>query len=372
MMKVLVLGGCADMAIPLLRLLAEDAGVQEVVLADINEPKARRLATENGPKFRGAACDANAPESVVRLMRGMDVSICYVGPFYVFESRMARCAIEAGVPYVSIADDYDAYLEVIKLEDAARDAGVKILTGFGNSPGITQILARKGYNEVPEPMRISVNWCAGSSESVGVSNLVHFFHIFNGTTLQRFNGKEVPVKTGTAKKWVTFPEPIGRTPVYYTGHAESVSLPRNLPGLTEVTVHGGVKPNYIVGLVKFMKALGWFSTHKRRVKFARFFHRIEHWFSSPGVDKSVGRVEVYGSQGGKAVHKDFTYVGHIADITTIPAWIAAKWLVEGKFDNMPGGVYAPERLLENPDPFMAALRGMGVEIVEHEIEPEQA
>ena len=371
-MKVLVLGGCADMAVPLLRLLAEDGSVESVVLADINEPKARQTAADLGPKFSGTACDANDSEAVVRLMRGQDVSICYVGPFYVFESRMARCAIEAGVPYVSIADDYDAYLEVIKLEDAARDAGVKILTGFGNSPGITQVLARKGFNEVPETRRISVNWCAGSSESVGVSNLVHFFHIFHGTTLQRFNGKELAVKTGDGKKWVEFPPPIGRTPVYYTGHAESVSLPRNLPGLTEVTLHGGVKPNYIVGLVKFMSALGLLSTHQRRVRLARFFHRIEHWFSSPGIDKSVGRVEIWGSQEGRTVGKCFTYVGHIADITSIPAWVAAKWLVQGRFKDKPGGVYAPERLLEDPDPFIAALRELGVDIAEHELESEEA
>jgi len=359
-----VLGGCADMAVPLLRLLAEDAEVEAVVLADLNADKAARTAAGLGAKFQGQGCDANDGESVVRLMRGNDVSICYVGPFYVFESKMARCAIEAGVPYVSIADDYDAYLEVVKLDDAARQAGVKILTGFGNSPGITQVLARKGFNEVPEARRISVNWCAGSSESVGVSNLIHLFHIFNGTTLQRFDGKEVAVRTGTGKKWVEFPEPIGRTPVYYTGHAESVSLPRNLPGLEEVTLHGGTKPNYIIGLVKLLSALGLLSTHARRVRLARFFHHIEHWFATPGLDKSVGRVEVYGSRSGRPVRKEFTYSGHIAEITTIPAWIAAKWLVQGRFADKPGGVYAAERLLENPDSFIAALRGMGVEISE--------
>ena len=366
-MKVLVLGGCADMAVPLLSLLAEDSAVQEVVLADINETKVRQLAADHGPKFRGAVCDASDSEAVIRLMRGQDVSLSYIGPFYVFESRMACCAIEAVVPYVSIADDYDAYLEVIKLEDAARAAGVKILTGFGNSPGITQVLARKGFNEVPEPRRISVNWCAGSSESVGVSNLVHFFHIFNGTTLQRFDGREVAVKTGGGKKLVEFPAPIGRTPVYYTGHAESVSLPRNLPGLTEVTVHGGTKPNYIVGLVKALSALGLLATHPRRFRLARFFHCIEHWFASPGLDKSVGRVEVHGSLSGRPVQKHFTYSGHIADITSIPAWVAAKWLVQGRFDDRPGGVYAAERLLEDPDPFIAALREQGVEVSESDL-----
>ena len=368
-MKLLVLGGCADMAIPLIKLLRDDDEVRSVTLADINEAKARAIAAAHGPKFAAVRCDANDPANVVSVMKGHDAVLCYVGPFYVFEKKLAQCAIDAGTNYVSIADDYDAYLGVITLDDTARKANVKILTGFGNSPGLTQILARKGYNDLKNAYRISVNWCAGSSESVGVSNLMHLFHIFNGTTLQWFDGKEVAVKTGQGKKWVEFPPPIGKAPVYYTGHAESVSLPRNLPGLKEVTLHGGVKPNYVVGIVKFMSALGLLANHARRARLARLFHPIESWFSSPGLDKSVGRVEVYGDRDGKAVYKYFTYVGHIADITSLPAYVAAKWLCQGRFNDKPGGVYAPERALDDPQPFLDALKNLGVEIVEYDTRP---
>ena len=92
-MKVLVLGGCADMAVPLLRLVETDADVREVLVADIDEAKAHRLAGEHGGAFRAAACDARQPESIVELMRGHDVTLSYVGPFYVFEKTMAACAI---------------------------------------------------------------------------------------------------------------------------------------------------------------------------------------------------------------------------------------------------------------------------------------
>lgn len=360
-MKMLVLGGCADMAVPLLWQLAKDDEVTSVTLADLNGAKATRLAQEWGAKFRGVACDANDAPAVTGLIPGHDVVLCYVGPFYVFEKKLAKCAIDAGVHYVSIADDYDAYLDVLTLDDEARRAGVKVLTGFGNSPGLTQILARKGYNETPNPYRISVNWCAGSDESVGPSNLTHLFHIFNGTTLQWFDGKEVRVKTGAGRKRVSFPQPIGENPVYYTGHAESVSLPRNLPGLREVTLHGGAKPAYIISLVKLLSALGLLRTHARRAALARFFHHIEGWFSSEGLDKSVGRVEVYGEENGKPCCTCFVYVGHIAEITSFPAYVAAKWLCSGKFDDKPGGVYAAERILERPDPFLEELRALGVD-----------
>lgn len=371
-MELVILGGCADMAVPLLGRLAKDDEIKKVILADLNEEKAKRIAAERGPKFEGVACNANDKEGTIRLLKGKDAALCYIGPFYLFERKLAQCAIEAGTHYVSIADDYDAYLDVIQLEEEAKAAGVKVLTGFGNSPGLTQVLARKGYNDVPNPERISVNWCAGSSEDVGASNLMHLFHIFNGTTLQWIDGKEIRVKTGAGKKKVSFPDPIGDNYVYYTGHAESVSLPRNLPGLREATLHGGVKPNYIVGLLKVLSSLGLFATHARRARLAKMFHPIESWFSSPGVDKSVGRVEVYGKKDGQPVQKYFTYVGHIAEITSLPAYLAAKWLYQGRFDGKPGGVYAAERILDEPSEFLAGLEGLGVTITESELLPVKA
>ena len=367
-MNVLVLGGCADMAVPLLRLLKKDPEVRSACIADMNEAKAKRIADSMGPRFSAQSVDANDREQVLALMEGRNMVFCFVGPFYRFEKRLARCAIEAKVNYVSICDDYDAYLDVITLGDEAREAGVKIMTGFGNSPGITQILARKGYNSVANPYRINVSWCAGSDEKAGVSNLTHLFHIFNDTTLQWLGGKERRVRTGQGKKQVEFPPPVGKGTVYYTGHAESVSLPRNLPGLQEVTLHGGVKPGYIVKLIKVMSALRMLSTHKRRVRLARFFHRIEGLFGAGGIDKSVGRIDIYGQADGKQQYKYFTYVGHIAEITSIPMYLAAKWCAAGAFDALPGGVYSGESLLAQPDVFIEAMKAMGVDIYESEVE----
>jgi saccharopine dehydrogenase-like NADP-dependent oxidoreductase len=363
-MNVLVLGGCADMAVPLNKLLKEDREIKSVVLSDINLEKAKKLAEAYGPKFSAASVDANDAEQVKALMAGKDMVYCFVGPFYRFEKKLAGCAIEAGVNYVSICDDYDAYLEVIELNGKAKEAGVKIMTGIGNSPGITQILARKGYNTVPNPSRINVNWCAGSDEAAGVSNLTHLFHIFNATTLQWFDGQEKRVKTGKGKKMVDFPAPVGKGYVYYTGHAESVSLPRNLPGLKEVTLHGGVKPGYIVKLIKCMSALKMLSTHKKRARLARFFHKIEGLFGAGGIDKSVGRIDVYGEKDGKTLYKYFTYVGHIAEITAIPMYLASKWCMAGRFDALPGGVYSGESLLKQPEAFIEDMKAHGIEIFE--------
>ncbi len=81
----------------------------------------------------------------------------------------------------------------------------------------------------------------------------------------------------------------------------------------------------------------------------------------------MGRIDVYGSANGGQQYKYFTYVGHIADITSLPAYIAAKLFLAGSFDALPGGVYSAERLLPDPDGFIEKLKAMGVEIFESKI-----
>ncbi|MEW5945937.1 MAG: saccharopine dehydrogenase NADP-binding domain-containing protein [bacterium] len=361
-MKVLILGGAGDMARAALSVLADETAVSLVTVADINERKAGAIAAGLGGKFRSARADGMDRAGTVELMKQHDVSIGFVGPFYIFEKRMSEAAIEAGVGYVSICDDYDAYLEAAALDEKAREKSVKILTGFGNSPGITQMLARKGYDSMDKPRRINIAWAAGSNEDVGPTNLMHFFHIFNATTLQWLDGAEKRVRTGRGRRVVEFPPPMGKLPVYYTGHAESVSIPRNLAGLEEVTLHGGVHPPYIISIVKLFSALGLLATHRRRKAVAGFISRVQGVFRMGGVDKSVFRVDAHGEHAGKKCHRWYTGVGPIAQITSVPAVVAAVWLAEGRFDHKPGGVYSAERLLDDPDPFLDELKRRGIHL----------
>ncbi|HOO55197.1 MAG TPA: saccharopine dehydrogenase NADP-binding domain-containing protein [bacterium] len=358
-MKVVVLGGCGDMALVAVNLLNNEADVEELCIADINYEKAKKLASERAPKATAAKIDAMKPETITELVKDYDVALGFVGPFYMFEKKIANACIEAGTNYVSIMDDYDAYLEVIQLDEKAKQAGVTCICGLGNSPGITNILAKKGYLSMDEPEKINISWTGGSDEDIGPANIKHVLHIFSGTTLQWKNGHEVRVKTGTARKIVEFPAPINKVPVYYTGHAESVSVPRNLKGLKEVTLHGGAHPAYISRLAILVGKLGLTNTPKKRERLANFFTPIEKAgvFSKGGVDKSVFRIDAYGKKDGKPVHHYYTGVGHIAEITSIPCVEAALMMARGELKNP--GIHAAESALE-PDDFLPRLEKRGV------------
>jgi len=244
---------------------------------------------------------------------------------------------------------------------------VKILTGFGNSPGLTQALARRAELAMDAPRRIAVNWAAGSNEAVGPANLLHVMHFMTGTTLQWQQGRMLAVRAGDGKKLVDFPEPIGRSAVYYTGHAESVTLPMFLPGLDEVSLHGGSSPSWIFPFVAHLSRLGLTATHERRLTTLRVVTPFLPLFQGKNdPDKSVGRVEVSGTHDGRPREVHYTYVGHIADITSIPCFVALRGLARGDHADLPGGVYSAERLLVDPGPFLEETRSLGLTMEFHE------
>jgi saccharopine dehydrogenase-like NADP-dependent oxidoreductase len=367
--KLLFLGGAGDMAVAALREIArEKEKYSKVTIVDLNVAKGEMTCADLGISDLTEVVGHDLMDKawLVKTAKAHDVVLGFAGPFYVMERHFGEICLEAKTPYVSIADDYDAYLSIFELDAQAKKAKVKLLSGWGNSPGITQMLARKGYNSMEKTKRINVHWAAGSNEEVGATNLMHLFHIFNGTTLMTFDGKEMPVPVGTHKKIVEFPQPMGRLPVFYTGHAESVTLPRNLEGIEEATVHGGVQPPYIPRLVRTLASTGMFASHERRKKAALFFHKISGMFAAGGLDKSVGRIDVYGNDKGRAVYRYYTYIGHIAELTSYPAVQACQWLKDKKFDKIPGGVYSPDRLLAKPESFLSELVDRGLEIYFHE------
>ncbi|MFN3591658.1 MAG: hypothetical protein ACK4TG_05680, partial [Thermaurantiacus sp.] len=78
------------------------------------------------------------------------------------QAETVRAAIEAGVPYVSLCDDYDAAQAVLELDLLAKEKGVTVITGLGWTPGLSNVLARRAADQLDEVDEIHVAW-AGSA-----------------------------------------------------------------------------------------------------------------------------------------------------------------------------------------------------------------
>src|SRR5690606_38902024 len=123
---------------------AQASEVEELTLTGRRLDAVQALAEEIGGPSRAVSLDVSDHDALVAALKGHDVAAGSVGPFYLYEARIAKAAIDAQVPYVSICDDHDAAEKVFALDGLAKERGVTILTGAGWTPGLTNILAKKG------------------------------------------------------------------------------------------------------------------------------------------------------------------------------------------------------------------------------------
>lgn len=371
-MKIIVLGGAGDMASRAVRDLANQPDVTTLTIADFNLPAARALKEEldgAGKQIVVQWVDANDHASLLQAIRGHEVVASGVGPFYRFEARVARAAIEAGAHYVSLCDDYDAAAAVLELDARAREKGVTVLTGLGWTPGLSNVLARKGAATFDQVDEINVAWGSSASDSNGYAVILHTLHIFTGLvpTFQRGQTRLVPAGSGPER--VRFPEPVGEISVYHLGHPEPVTLPRFLPGLKTVTLKGGLSEQFLNDLGIWLARLRLTDTPEKKDFLGHLIKALLPYLSQIGQPTepcSAVRVDVSGWRAGAYGTVSYGAAAHMCDLTGLPLAVGALMLGRGEIDRP--GVVAPEVCVP-VEPFLAALAARGLRVQPMAFEP---
>jgi lysine 6-dehydrogenase len=345
-MRIIVLGGAGDMGQRAVRTLACYPDVEQVTIADLNLSRAEVLAAELGgpPRFRAIRVDATSRESLVEAIRGHDAAASAIGPFYKFEVPVARAAIAAGVDYVSLCDDFDAARAVFDLDDEARAAGVRVMTGMGWTPGITNVVARRGADWMGEPESIDIAWAGSASDSKGYAVVLHTIHIFTGMVPSYQEGRLVEVLAGTGEQRLDFPPPLGEVAVFHVGHPEPVTIPRYFPGIRRVTLRGGLTEPFLNRLGLLLARLGLTASTQKKDVLGRLIFRVLPYLERlgpKGVPLSGLRVEVRGRKEGRPARALFRAADHMENLTGIPLAIGAWMLARGEV-GAPPGVLAPE------------------------------
>ena len=361
-MRIVVLGGAGDMASRAVRELAAEPEVTAVTVADLNLEGAQRLAAELGDKVTAVWVDANDHTALVEVIRGHDSAASGIGPFYRYEVRVARAAIEAEVPYVSLCDDYDAAQAVLELDGEARAAGVTVLTGLGWTPGLSNMLARKGAEQFDLVDEINVAWGSSASDSEGYAVILHTLHIFSGLVPSFQKGRLFNIPAGSGKEGILFPPPVGRVNCYHVGHPEPVTLPRFLPGVRTVTLKGGLSEQPLNDLAIWLARLRLTDTPAKKDVLGQIIKAALPFLSKLGQAEepcSAVRVDVGGWADGVYRQVSYGAAAHMPELTGLPLAIGARMLARGDV-HMPG-VIAPEACLE-PEVFLAELERRGVAV----------
>ncbi len=84
MTKVTALGGVGAVGSYSTKIFANSDVFDEVVIADINIEKAKNMAATLGGKVSAVKVDAMDPESIKAAIKGSDVVLNTIGPYYKF------------------------------------------------------------------------------------------------------------------------------------------------------------------------------------------------------------------------------------------------------------------------------------------------
>lgn len=361
-MKIVVLGGTGDMGMRAAKDLAINPDVN-LTIAGTNLERTKNLAKKLGKNVKAIQIDANRPETLIKAMKNNDVAASAIGPFYKYEKVAVEAAIDAGINYVSICDDFDAVESVLSLNEKAENLGLSILTGIGWTPGISNILAKKGADKLDKVEEINIYWAGSASDAAGLAVILHTVHIFTGKVPSFINGKKVNIQAGTDKEKIEFLDPVGVVDMYHLGHPEPITLPIHIPEVKTVTLKGGLSESFLNKLAILAARLGLTSTRNKKQILGNIFQKllpVLRKMDKPTVPMSGIRVDIKGYKNNKKQHLVYQTVGNMADLTGVPLAIGALMLGKGEITRK--GVFAPEAAVD-PDLFIKALAQRNIKVV---------
>ena len=357
-MKVIVLGGAGDVGSKAVEDLAISEGVEMVTIADKNTKQAKKIADgcHGQATVRVLDVDADDHAGLVEAMKGHDVATSALGPFYRFESKLVRAAIEAGVDYASVCDESDAAEAVFRdFNHEARQKGRTILSGLGASPGITNVGARLLSRRFDTFRRLDVNCYQPLDAGGGEAVLRHMLHIMHGDITTFRDGAFRTVAACSESHIVNFPR-YGRIKVWNMGHSEPVTVPRFFPEIKEVNFFMG----FGHGAMPLVAATrrGILAGSRRTNFLVHLADVLDRLFAPQRPSWGALRIDAWGSVNGTEEHHVLCGVGEMRDSTGLSLSIGTQMLARGELFAR-HGVFAPEGCIE-PAPFLDAMRSKGI------------
>ena len=372
-MRVLVLGGAGAVCNETTRDLAEFSDFGEIVVADFNLEAAQALVEEIGDQRLSAIFfDAEDYDGMLKLFPGFDVVVN--GLPWKYDLPVTKACVEVDVNGLDVSTEEDQW----SYHQTAKDKDILFIPGVGATPGITNVMARSGADQMDQVDEVQINFAAFRSPAPAPGLLITFLWEFHPKTESRTyykDGEFIWVGPFEGLQMVNFPGQIGEQEVCYIPHPETQTMPKSL-GAKAVSVKGCFPP-HAMRLAKAMLESGLYSEEPITVKgieTTSFEMMHEILLELPETKQTplwaYGLVvDVIGKRDGRDITIRFwsqhppmeewggkaAYYKNIA----IPLSIGAQMIARG--DIKAKGVQPPESVLD-PGIFFAELEKRGITV----------
>lgn len=363
MARILVLGGSGEMGSAAVADLVERTD-HEVTVGDIRVDAALALLQRLGAPERVVEVDVDDPGSLASALA--DAEVVLNATYMRHNVPVTDAAIAAGVHLVDLGSYYPETLQQLERHEAAVAAGVRIVPGCGVAPGLTNILARLGADQLDSVDAIRMYSYITHPMWTSPGIVVTRFDASTGTSIVWEDGRAVEHPSFSGEERFTFPQPYGEQEVHLVPHPEPLTLPRHID-VRDVVFKVGY-PTDETARIRVLLELGFhrddpFDIDGVAVSPRRF---ASTYIGRRGIgpderSANVKHVRVEGMRDGQPTTLTYDFAveqtgrSASAAITGTVAAIAADLVARGG----PAGVHPPEAAFE-PRPFIDALAERGL------------
>jgi lysine 6-dehydrogenase len=376
-MRMLVLGAGLQGSACAYDLL-QNPNVTEVRLADLNVSHLPEFLHEySGRRLIPTPLDVRDRDAVLAVMRESKATMSAI-PYY-FNLQLAECAVEAGVHFCDLGGNTEIVFQQKELDADARKAKVTIVPDCGLAPGMVNILAQYGIEQLDDvtSVKIFVGGLPQHPEGPLGYQIVYSLEgvLDYYTTLSWIvrDGKRAQVKALSEREPVVFPNPVGELEAFHTAGGLSTMAWRyegKIPSMEYKTLR---YPGH-AHIMEAIRELGLLDLAPVDVKGTKVVPRdvavatIGPRLTKPkGRDLVALRVVVEGTKGGTAKRVGWELLDYYDESRGISAMMRTTGYslsITGQMQangELPAGVYTPDECIPAAK-YIAELAKRGVMI----------
>lgn len=284
---ILVLGGYGFFGQRIAASLAKDRDIR-LLIGGRHRQNAFRVATSLGlPESHAVQVDANDP-ALPEVLKQLRVAtlIHTAGPFQGQDYTVARAAIAARCNYIDLADGRDFVARIDQLDEAAKAAGVTIVSGASSVPGLSSAVVDHyaGQFKRLDSIRIGI---ASGARAPGIATVKGVFG-YCGKPIRRWeNGQWATTYGWLDLQRHRFPDPVG---VRFLGSCDVPDLevfPKRYWTVKTVTFHAGFASSVGHLAVWSLAALTKAHVLPSVTPFAAPLNRMSRWIEPMVSDKGA-------------------------------------------------------------------------------------
>lgn len=324
--KVLVIGGYGFFGSRLVERLARQAGLH-IVVGGRSAARAHALIDRLRPAAQASLSAATLDITSSHFARELAamapaLTIHTSGPFQAQDYRVAEACLAAGSHCVDLADAREFVQHIGRLDEAARAAGVAIISGASSVPALSSAVVDHLASTFRTLQAIDIGISPGNRTERGLSTV---------QAILTYCGQPIPGPPGT-RGWVgsrhhAYPAPVGSRLLSPCDVPDTVLLPERYPGQPTVSFGAGLELAWLHRGMNAMAQMTRWGLVRDWSVHARLLKRAADVFQSLGTDAGAMHVTVRGEGlGGAAASRTWHLLAQRGDGPYVPT-LAASALV---------------------------------------------